>query len=333
MTQVRVVRASDFIGTDVTSSDAHKVGDIVDYVFDTARAPRLAYVIVMTGGFLEVGGKIRAVPAAAMTVTGDTAHLRISRDRYLAVEKLPGDRLQYLSNPENAARLAQWFHVAAERPNPSLVSYSMLARREAFTANETRVGYIDDVWISFDRDRAPFVEITPALHPLEVPEPERYAVPMAKMESPGHYVDGYTFNVSMDELLKARPVEETPGVAMVNDGFIGNMVLRVTVPAIASGQATPAQFGGGAGGPTGLGSTQQDRGSAAAATEAAQRIRRALDRDAVLGHADVRVVPQKDQVLLEGTVASDALRDRAEETAMNEAAGVKVDCRIRVQNQ
>src|SRR5690606_23024446 len=72
---VRITRASNLLGTDVISTDGRKVGDIVDFVFDVAQTPHLAYAIVMTGGFLNVGGDTRAVPAQALSTEGDTCHL------------------------------------------------------------------------------------------------------------------------------------------------------------------------------------------------------------------------------------------------------------------
>jgi hypothetical protein len=334
-TAVQVMRARDFLGTDVMSADQRKVGDIVDFIFDTAAPPRLAYVLVMSGGFLDLGGAVRAIPAEALTRTGDGAHIGLTRDEFLATPSLPrgSDRQLYLSNPQNVARLYAAFRVPAP-PNlaggaasPStLVAYSDMHRQNAYSTKNGQIGFIDDVWLSLNRDRAPFVEITPMFNPFEVSQ-DRYAIPMARLQPNGSNEGQYTFAVTVNELKQANPVNDTAGVQVVNDGFVGNEVLRVDVAA-ASDAARP-----GAGRPTGYTSAQQTGSASSAAVSAAERIRSAFDADAALRQADVQVVPHNDKVVLKGTVDSDSLRDRIETSAANAANAVSIEDQITVRTR
>lgn len=99
--QVRVTRASYYLGSDVMSTDGRKVGDIVDYYVDLSRPSHLAYIVVMTGGFLEFGGDRRAVPASAITTSGDACRINISSGEYWNIPILPDDAQRFVSDPQN----------------------------------------------------------------------------------------------------------------------------------------------------------------------------------------------------------------------------------------
>jgi hypothetical protein len=280
--EIRVTRASNYLGTDVISTDDRKVGDIVDFYFDLSSASYLEYVVIMTGGFLNMGGDTRAVPASALTLSGDTARISMSSDDFWDVPVLPGNRQRFLSDPQHRQRLAQLFQDAertarpdtarapgetptgrdtpdtrrpmtadrapdaADRtqdPNragamtgrptgqqePRLVSFSELRNADAYSQEDTRLGFFQDVWISLNENRAPYVEITPTFQPFRTDFDRRYAVPMAKLGERREYA-GYTVEVTTDELNEAESVTETEGVRMLEEGRFGETVLRVTVP-------------------------------------------------------------------------------------------------------
>lgn len=107
--EVRVTRASNFIGSDVMSTDGRKVGDIVDYHLDMNSAPHLAYVVIMTGGFLDMGGDRRAVPASAVTTSGDNCRISISSQRFWDVPVLPNDAERFISDAQNRQQIDQFF--------------------------------------------------------------------------------------------------------------------------------------------------------------------------------------------------------------------------------
>lgn len=276
---VRVTRASNFLGSDVIASDNRKVGDIVDYYFDLGATQHLAYVVIMTGGFLDMGGDRRAVPASAVTTSGDNCRINISSDRFWDVPVLPENRDRYLSDMQNRQRISQIFRdptstssarssdtdrartsdtVSTGRTTSSssssstssasessqagamtgraggqgqsqLVSFSELRNADAYGQQDSRLGFFVDAWINLNDNRAPYVEITPTFEPFRTNFDRRYAVPTAKLAQKRDF-QGYNVNISTDELNKAEPVSETEGVKMLQEGRIGNAVLRVTVP-------------------------------------------------------------------------------------------------------
>lgn len=275
---VRVTRASNYLGSDVIASDGRKVGDIVDYYFDVGNSSaQLAYVLIMTGGFLNMGGDTRAVPATAVTVTGDNVRLNVSSTEYWRVPVLPEDRERFLTDPQQVQRISQVFRqsgrTAGTEPGQStdqtaasgastatssgttaatgtstqadpnqpgamtgrasgtqrLVSFSELRNADAFGANDLRLGFFDDAWISLNDNRVPYIEITPTFHPFRTASDRRYAVPTAKLEQEREFA-GYNLNVTAEDLTEAEPVSETEGVRMLEEGEFGTTVLRVTVP-------------------------------------------------------------------------------------------------------
>jgi sporulation protein YlmC with PRC-barrel domain len=265
---VRVTRASNFIGVDVLSTDGRKVGDIADYYFNMSTAPHLAYVEIMTGGFLEFGGTRRAVPASAVTMTSDNARINMSSEQYWNAPVLPENSRRYLSDSQNRQRISQFFSQAVRtqaatggreprsgqeqtsKAQPSgdaqsrpgamtgrqgdekemnLVSFNELRNSEAYSTDDRRRGYIMDAWVNVNDNRAPYLEITSTFEPFRTNFDRRYAIPMTKLAQAREYY-GYTVNTTADELNKAEWVSETEGVKMLEEGRIGNMVLRVRVP-------------------------------------------------------------------------------------------------------
>lgn len=251
--RVRVTRASNYLGADVIASDGRKVGDVVDYFFNLGSAPHLRYVVIMTGGFLDLGGDVRAVPVSAISVNGDNCRLALNSEQFYDVPVLPNDRQRFLSDAQNRQRIEQFFNQSNrtanynaetsgnENPNRAgaptgqtsssdarLISYSELRNANAYSQNGNHLGYFADAWLSLDSGRAPYIEITPMFQPFRTNFDRRYAVPTAKL-SRGDDGYGYKLNVTTDELDQAQPVSETEGVKMLQDGTVGNTVLRVTV--------------------------------------------------------------------------------------------------------
>lgn len=247
-TKVRVTRASNYLGADVTSSDGRKVGDIVDFCFDTSGAPHLAYVFVMTGGFLDMGGDVRAIPAEAITSQGDGAKIQLASAEYWDVPVLPQDRHRYLSDSNNAQTLAQHFKLnkagqtaansgsqaGANAPTGrtgserQLVAFSELRNADAYSSDDNRLGFLVDAWINLDHNRAPYVEVTGTYQPFRTNYDTRYAIPTAKLEGKNGMA-GYKLEITQQEMTQAKPVSETDGVKMLQNNQFEDTVLRVTV--------------------------------------------------------------------------------------------------------
>lgn len=134
--KVQVTRASHLIGVDVLASDNRKVGDIVDYYLDVSSPTRLAYVVVMTGGFLNMGGDRRAIPASAITMSRDNARLNVSSERYWGVPVLPDDRQRFISDPQHRQQIAQLFRESGRTADTSATSGSSRSTTSA-TSSDT----------------------------------------------------------------------------------------------------------------------------------------------------------------------------------------------------
>ncbi|HVU24037.1 MAG TPA: PRC-barrel domain-containing protein [Opitutus sp.] len=234
-TGVRVTRASDYIGTDVIAADHHKVGDIVDYVFNLDRAPHLAYVLVMTGGFLQYGGDVRAVPAGAITMQGDTAHIGISSADYWSEPVISGERARYLSNGNHTDRINQLFHASgSDRTQGRLIAFSQLANGDSFSPEGMHLGFIVDAWVSLDLNRAPFLEIDPAYWRFRTNPPfQRYAVPMTKLrEHRGS--SHFTLDLEPNDFANAKAVSDARSVKLLSVGPNDDTVLLVQMSPLGS---------------------------------------------------------------------------------------------------
>lgn len=228
---VRITRATNFLGTDVMSTDNRKVGDIVDFIFDVSQTPHLAYAIVMTGGFLNVGGDTRAVPAKALSTEGDTCHVSVSSAEYWDVPVLPQDRTRFLSDAQHLEDIATAFGIEEPRETQGssnqFVAFSALSNEDIYGSEGDRLGYVVDAWISLDADRSPYVEITPTLNPFRIANDLRYAIPTASFDA--RQSNGYTFDLTASDLREAESISETEGVKRLETGEIDGSVLRVRV--------------------------------------------------------------------------------------------------------
>lgn len=241
--QVNITRATSFLGTDVRTADGRKVGDIVDYVFDMAEAPHLAYVVVMTGGFLQFGGDRRAVPANAISIEDEAGRINISSEEYLKVPVLPDNQRQFLSDRRQAQEIARAFKVEPRDRGrrgaaASLVTFSELSNANITSTDGQRLGFCMDAWVSQDLNHAPFIEINPTYQPFRAAETDlRHAIPMARFVSRGEFA-GFEFAVGTDDLAQAQHVTEVDGVRMLQSGTVDDTVLRVQLAEVGRQQQT-----------------------------------------------------------------------------------------------
>lgn len=140
--KVRVTRASYYLGSDVIAADDRKVGDVVDYYLNVNSAPHLAYVVIMTGGFLNMGGDTRAVPASAVSTTGDNCRINITSTQFWDVPVLPENRERFLSDSQHREQIAQLFREAKQSDNRQATASSQ--RSGSSGATTTRTARSDD---------------------------------------------------------------------------------------------------------------------------------------------------------------------------------------------
>ena len=249
--QVKIKRATNFIGSDVIASDGQKVGDIVDYIINVAGSPELSHVVIMTGGFLDMGGEARAVPASAVRTDDGTCRIDISSSDYWDVPVLPDDRTRFLSAAQNRERIQSSFTQSrsasnrnptqsqaqrdqaqtqsrSQEMNANYISFALLRNADIYGANGDRLGFCVDAWVNLDNNRLPLIEINPTtFQPFRTNYDLRYAIPVADFKGRQDGSGGYTFDIRREELDQARPVSDAEGVKMLQSGFVGDKVLQV----------------------------------------------------------------------------------------------------------
>lgn len=308
---VPVLRATDFIGTDVLSSDGHKVGDVVDFMFDTEPPARVAYVIVMTGGLLELRGQTRAVPPSAITFTDSRARLPLTRDQFMATPAITGSREEFLKNPQYVSQITQAFNVDPNdvpRPNDRLLAFYSLLRSNVYSPVNGRLGYVRDAWFTLTPERVPYIDMNPMFNPFEI-NSEDFAIPLARLQSADR--SGLTFDIRIEDLTTAPLMT---GTQFADPRLPSNAIVRLT-PAeaavankeiVPTGPATPA--------PT----------ASARAVTAAEAVRAALDRDPSLRQQNVQVMARGDTVILRGSVSDGNVRARVASAAATAAGAVTI---------
>lgn len=240
--QIKITRASNFLGTDVMSSDGHKVGDISDFYYDAAGTPHLKYVIIESGGILGIGGDTRAVPAQALSSEGDTVKIDSSRDEFWGVPVLPQNQSRFLKDPQNQDRIAQAFQgqststrtqsrqSSQQSSQQNLISFSQLRNAEITDKDGERLGQVVDTWVSLNLNRAPYFEVSaPPDSPFAVLPRNRYAIPMSELEIPSDAGGDYRVSMSSENIRDSETVSEAEGVKLLESGIVGQQVLRVTV--------------------------------------------------------------------------------------------------------
>ncbi len=98
---VKYLSATTLIGDDVENPQGESLGDLKDFMLDTA-AGKIAYAVVSFGGILGMGDKLFAVPWSALTIDheGHKLILNVSKDR---LKDAPGFDKDHWPNFADAA--------------------------------------------------------------------------------------------------------------------------------------------------------------------------------------------------------------------------------------
>jgi sporulation protein YlmC with PRC-barrel domain len=228
------------------------VGDIVDFALNLDDPPRLRYVLASTGGLLDLGGDVRAIPAGALTVNDDHVSFQLTKADYEKQKVLPDDRIAYLNTDDHQQAIDRHFNVKADAKAKTsagavrrddknalgtLVLFSKIENKSAVTSDGKEIGRIVDVWMNAKDNRVPYVEVRPAARmgpesPFSAGGDRNYAIPAAKITN-RHGDGGYAFDVTRDSLKQAERVNAQSGVEMVQGGGAADTVLMVSVPSVS----------------------------------------------------------------------------------------------------
>jgi sporulation protein YlmC with PRC-barrel domain len=247
-----ITRGTSYLGIEVVGRDGKKLGNIADYVVVHDAEPRLRYVLIATGGLLDIGGDVRAVPAAALHFDEDTVSLDLDTARFRSLPVITGDRAQFLASPAQAKAIATTFHLKSHGPalDPGRVVFlSDIRGKEACGRRGEPLGTVENLWVNFARQRAPYLEIRPKPIPLvAAADDEHFGVAVSTFERRDE-AGRVILDIAPGDLARAPAVDATEAVRVVNDGEIGRVVLRVAAASVARGET---------GAPRGAGRTEPE---------------------------------------------------------------------------
>ncbi len=234
-------RADSLLGLDVMSTDGDKVGDIVDFAFHFDGTPAVSHVLVMSGGFLDMGGDVRAVPASDITMTGNSAKLDISTDKFNSAPVLPDNHVDFFADNSRVDRLDNYFGSSSNQgakeneqaEHPAYTLYTDINANTAIGGNGTDIGRVSDVWVNLAQNEAPLIEIDPSAqvgNRFETHMRQRYEIPASKLE--GKTEDGtqYRFQVTQGDLVNVPSANAKDKVTIDYGLFNSGTIIKLNVP-------------------------------------------------------------------------------------------------------
>ncbi len=328
-------RAGELLGMEVRGTGDEKLGDVHDFVVD-ASSGEVSYVVVSTGGVLGFGDEMRAVPVAACTMHADHVALDLSRTRWEQAPVFNRAQLIALNTKGRTDHIHAFFdsptggRASGESDDKAMKKSSREQPREFVLASEIRgkevhsaneqIGEIDDVIIQPGSYR---VAALLDADDVFAGNDRDYLVPLGKLN--GFNTDRLTTTLGRQDFSRAGEFTEASWSAPVSHvstiyfwpiyPTTGEQRDRTTMNDSASASRDRAD---------GTDSTGAGRAPLTAIREAVQ------SATSNAGNADVRVVTEKEKVVLLGTVPSEEMKDRIEERAAKAASGWEIDNRLRV---
>lgn len=207
---IKIVSATNILGYDVFDKEGEKVGDMVNFVLDLGDVPRLTHVIVMTGGFLDVGGTKRAVPAEAISWKDDRYVVSVEKAAYTEGTVLPENLDRFFGRKSNIEEVAETFDVEPVSIEGDILFFDRLDFHNVESTESGILGYLTDVYLSVDHELTPYLIIAPTDFMLDTNTVTRYAIPtteFVRAEGPD-----LVFDIKIEDLLNADMVESTEAI-------------------------------------------------------------------------------------------------------------------------
>jgi len=105
----RIVRLSKLLDTKVMNSQNEKLGAIEDAVIDTGQG-QIAFVVLASGGFLEIGEDLAAVPYDSLNVQGeDQIVLNVDKQKLTAAPRIAKNNWPDESDKSYVVRLYRYY--------------------------------------------------------------------------------------------------------------------------------------------------------------------------------------------------------------------------------
>ncbi|MFW6353849.1 MAG: PRC-barrel domain-containing protein [Verrucomicrobiota bacterium] len=160
-----LMRVSDLIGRDVKDADGRKLGDIVNLVIDL-ESHRVTHALVMTGGILDLGGDVRAIPAAALSPQENGFSAAIMKEAFTSQEIMPEDRVEALRSDYGRALETYYgdaHHKAAKaaREHDHVLLYSdLMSYKVRFRDDQSDANRLDAVLVDLARNSLAYLELS-----------------------------------------------------------------------------------------------------------------------------------------------------------------------------
>lgn len=110
MTTTTILSTDSLIGNDVKNYEGESLGNIKDFMIDSASG-QVEYAVLDFGGFLNMGNKYFAVPMEVLHLdTKDECYkLNQSKERLKSAEGFDKDQWPDMANPEWRANINQYY--------------------------------------------------------------------------------------------------------------------------------------------------------------------------------------------------------------------------------
>ena len=213
---VKIVSATTIIGYDVFDTNGEKVGDIANFVLDLQEFPRLTHVIVITGGFLDLGGTKRAVPAKAISWNGERYILSVDKSTFTDAPVLPDNLERFFNRKSHLEKAAEIFKVEPVSIEGNVLFFSQLDFHDIESVESGILGYLTDVYLSVDHGLTPYLIMAPTDPLLDSNTLTRYAIPttaFVRAEDPD-----LVFEITIEDLIDTQMTESTESISAEQAG-------------------------------------------------------------------------------------------------------------------
>lgn len=172
-----VMRASDFIGRDVTNAAGEDLGTIEDIVINTENGD-LSYAILQLGGFLGIGDAFHVVPLSSLTLgqMAEMAFLGIEQETLENSPTLPTDALSAITVPGWEQPFRDYWQdwvlpsqtadadsdatAAQVSPVPVQMPYTTFAGFTVQNQEGENLGEVEDVMLNLTQGRAAYAVLS-----------------------------------------------------------------------------------------------------------------------------------------------------------------------------
>jgi sporulation protein YlmC with PRC-barrel domain len=240
---LKLIDGNLIMGSDLHDHEGRKLGDIVDLALDLENHG-ITHVLVMTGGFLDMGGDVRALPANAIKRQDGLYRTDLSEGEFLDREVMPDDHLQALQSDygERLDRLHGQTPVnqsAASSRQPredraeerDLVLFSDLSGYGiAFSDDQSDTAVITGALVDVAEKTIAFIEVRGIERtPFEaLPVERRLMIPATEIEAVDKETSTLRFGIPVEEARNADSIQDVDSIEQIStdDGRVYSLTMN-----------------------------------------------------------------------------------------------------------